>query len=196
MASSDSTYLVAFKDYIKSTPNSREQREEMEREFYADSDRACGILQASWVELMVDRAVRARLRREGSSEIFDANGPLGTFSSKIMMAYGLGIFGDNTRHDLRLIRTMRNGFAHCQLPLRFKEPAVKGMCDHLALPDIERVRAVPLYLFDRFVEGGGEWHDQDHPRERYIVCCYTIISGIFRLFQQPNPPLVPGADLP
>lgn len=168
----------------------------MEREFYADSDRACGILQASWVELMVERCIAGRLRPEGVSNIFDANGPLGTFSNKIMMAYSLGLFGRQTRHDLGLIRNMRNGFAHCQRPLRFRTPEIKAVCDNLALPDVGRVRNVPLALFDREVDGGGEWHDKDHPRERYVVCCYTIITGLFRLHLQPPPPLLPGTDLP
>jgi hypothetical protein len=195
MASRDPAYLVAFKGYTRSNPTP-DQRPEMEREFYADSDRACGILQASWVELMVERTIRGRLRAEGASDIFDANGPLGTFSNKIMMAYSLGLFGRQTRHDLGLIRNMRNGFAHCQRPLRFQAPEIKGVCDNLALPDIDQVRAVPLFLYDREVEGGGQWHDKDHPRERYVICCYSIICGLFRLHLQPTPPLHPGTDLP
>jgi hypothetical protein len=129
----------------------------------------------------VERVLRGRLRWEGAGKIFDVKGPLGTFSDKIIMAYGMGIFGKKTRHDLDLIRHLRNGFAHCRLPLRFRTPEVKGVCDNLILPDIEAVRAIPTYLFDRPVEGGGEWFDCDHPRERYMVCCYTIISGLFLL---------------
>jgi hypothetical protein len=195
MASSDPAYLVAFKDYIKSLPDV-DEREAMEQEFYGDSDRACGILQASWVELMVERTLRGRLRFEGASRIFDMNGPLGSFSNKITIAYGLGIFGTKTKHDLELIRHVRNGFAHCQLPLRFHTPQVKGVCDNLVLPDIEGVRAIPTYLFDRLVEGGGHWHDQAHPRQRYVICCYTIIAGLFHLSLKPPQPLLPGADLP
>jgi hypothetical protein len=189
-------YIDDFNNYIKSPPT-HELREDIEREFYADGDRACGILQASWVDLLIERAIRSRLRREGSGVIFAANGPLSSFSSKIMMAYSLGIFGNKTRHDLGLIRQMRNGFAHCQLPLRFKVPAVKGMCDHLLLPDLPDVRAIPLQLFDRAVDGGGQWYDQDHPRERYMVCCYTIVARLTdMLWSKPIPPLQQGADLP
>jgi len=177
MSSSDPTYLVAFKEYTKSTATSAD-REAMEQEFYGESDRACVILQASWVELMVERAIRSMLRAEGASKIFDTNGPLGQFSDKILLGYGLEIFGTKTRHDLDLIRYLRNGFAHCQLPLRFSTPEVKAICNNLHLPDIEHNRATPLQLFDRAVDGGGAWHDKAHPRERYVICCYTIIAGL------------------
>lgn len=99
----------------------------MEKEFYGESDRACGILFASWVELLVERAIKYKLKRDPPTALFDFEGPLGTFSAKIMMAYALELFGSKTNHDLLLIRTIRNEFAHCQLPLRFDVPEVKGV---------------------------------------------------------------------
>jgi hypothetical protein len=162
---SDPAYLAAFKEYTKSLP-SVEDREVMEMEYYAEGDRACAILQATWTELIVERTLRARLRFEGASQIFDSNGPIASFSDKIIMAFGMGVFGTKTRHDLNLIRHLRNGFAHCRLPLRFNSPEVKGVCDNLLLPDIESLRAIPTFLLDRPVHNGGEWHDKDHPRQR------------------------------
>ena len=189
---SDPAYIEAFNEYMKSSVLA-EDRETMEAEYYAEGDRACAILQATWTEIMIERVLRGRLRWEGASQIFDSKGPLGTFSDKIIMAYGMGIFGQKTKHDLNLIRRLRNGFAHCRLPIRFNVPAVKGMCDNLLLPDIDSIRATPSYLLDRPVEGGGDWHDKEHPRTRYIVCCYTVICGIFL---QPPHQLQPGSELP
>jgi hypothetical protein len=141
---SDPAYLETFKQYAKSLP-SGEDRDVMEMEYYAEGDRACAILQAIWTELIVERTLRARLRFEGAAQIFDVNGPISTFSDKIIMAYGMGIFGKKTRHDLNLIRHLRNGSAHCRLPLRFNTPEVKLVCDHLLLPDIDS-----LALFRHF----------------------------------------------
>jgi len=165
----------------------------MEMEYYAEGDRACAILQATWTELIVERTLRARFRYEGASQIFDVNGPIASFSDKIIMAFGMGIFGKKTRHDLNLIRHLRNGFAHCRLPLRFNTPEVKLVCDHLHLPDIESLRAIPTFLLGHPVHNGGEWHDKDHPRQRYIICCYTIISGLFLL---PQGKLEAASELP
>jgi hypothetical protein len=114
---SETAYVKAFKEFTRANPvPTHEQRQEMEKEFYGESDRACVILQASWTELMVERAIRSRLRGAGAGQLFGQNGPLGTFSNKISMAYSMGIFAETTRHDLTLIRELRNGFAHCQLP--------------------------------------------------------------------------------
>jgi hypothetical protein len=187
----DPAYLIAFKQYTNALATSGE-RVELEKEFYGESDRACGILQASWVELIVERSLQSRLRQEGISKIFDLNGPLGTFSNKIIMAFGMGIFGAKTRHDLDLIRHIRNGFAHCQRPLRFNTPEIKGMCDHLELPDLDQARATPINLLDRPVEGDGKWHDRDHPKSRYFIGCYTIISRLFL----PEPSTLPPSELP
>lgn len=82
MASSNPTYLRAFKDYAKSLPDP-EQRDAMEKEFFGESDRACGILFASWVELLVERAIKYKLKRDPPTALFDFEGPLGTFSAKL-----------------------------------------------------------------------------------------------------------------
>ena len=169
----------------------------MEKEFYGESDRACVILQASWTELMVERAVRSRLRGTRSGELFGRNGPLSNFSNKISMAYSMGIFAEKTRHDLTLIRELRNGFAHCQLPLRFKMPIVKTMCDNMQLPDLDEHRAIPNIL-DRPIEGDGQWHDRDHPRERYMnLLPYDYYGDVPVLIcYHPLEALPRGSDLP
>lgn len=177
MASSDPAYLRAFKEYAKSKPTVAHTAA-MEKEFYGESDRACGILHASWVELSLTAALKRFFRPDAPSALFDYDGPLGTFASKILTAYGLGIFGSNTNHDLLLIRTIRNEFAHCQLPLRFDLPVVKAMCDHLLLPDNEQVRAVPSYFWSLPDEKPDSWFDEGHPKTRFVTGCYTIIFAL------------------
>jgi hypothetical protein len=117
----DSAYLRAFKDFTKSRP-SVSAREDMEREFYGQNDRACGVLNASWVEQSLETAISRTLARP-ASKLFDTEGPFPTFSVKIQMAYALGLFGEKTNHDLLLIRTMRNGFARCGSISRKSKPS-------------------------------------------------------------------------
>jgi hypothetical protein len=192
---SEPAYITAFQEYIDSPPGAG-HRTAMEREFYGESDRACGILQASWTELILERAIRSRLRNDGAGALFGPNGPLGNFSNKIAFGYSLGLYEVRTRHDLNLIRRIRNGFAHCQLPLRFDISAVKGVCDHLYLPDLQEHRCVPPIIFDRAIEEG-EWHDRDHPRERFIICCYSILSALIHVYQLRAPrDLHEGSGLP
>ena len=130
------------------------------------------------LELSLTAALKQYFRPDAPSALFDYDGPLGTFASKILTAYGLGIFGSNTNHDLLLIRTIRNEFAHCQLPLRFDLPVVKAMCDHLLLPDNEQVRAVPSYFWSLPDEKPNSWFDEGHPKTRFVTGCYTIIFAL------------------
>jgi DNA-binding MltR family transcriptional regulator len=45
--------------------------------------------------------------------------PLGTFSSRIKIAYALGIIGGKSRHDLDIVGNIRNAFAHGMRDLAF-----------------------------------------------------------------------------
>jgi hypothetical protein len=181
----DSAYLRAFKDFTKSRP-SVSAREDMEREFYGQNDRACGVLNASWVEQSLETAISRTLARP-ASKLFDTEGSFPTFSVKIQMAYALGLFGEKTNHDLLLIRTMRNGFAHCQLPLRFDIPEVKAVCDHLSLPDTD-ARVLPKVVYDSPVDDPEPWGNLSHPKTRFVVCCYTIIYHLFDDGRKAGPP--------
>ena len=144
------------------------------------------ILHASWVRTFADCCcMKQYFRPDAPSALFDYDGPLGTFASKILTAYGLGIFGSNTNHDLLLIRTIRNEFAHCQLPLRFDLPVVKAMCDHLLLPDNEQVRAVPSYFWSLPDEKPNSWFDEGHPKTRFVTGCYTIIFALLEYRIEP-----------
>jgi hypothetical protein len=197
---SDPAYLKAFKNFAKSRPNIADRRI-MEKEFYGENDRACGILQASWVEQMLETAIKARLGSESHDNLFDFEGPLGTFSAKTIMGYALGLFGAKTNHDLLLIRMIRNEFAHCQLPLRFDIPEVKAVCNHLQIPDTE-AKVIPSYLIDMAKDIGlaeerpDNWSDRQHPKTRFVICCYSIIYQLFEDARHLTPQSMTPSNLP
>lgn len=194
---SDPAYLREFKNFTNSSPSAAD-REAMEKEFYGQSDRACGVLHASWVDQMLETAIKGQLRANLSNKLFGFNGPLGTFSARIMMGYSLGLFGQKTNHDLLLIRTIRNEFAHCQLPLRFDIPEVKAVCDKLIIPDTQ-ARVIPPYLIDVATDVNqpvSHWIDRAHPKTRFVVCCYSIIYQLFDMWRNFKPPPPPPSRLP
>jgi len=53
-----------------------------------------------------------------AASLFD-RGPLGTFSAKIDLARALSLIDAQTRRDLRVIKDVRNVFAHAENPVRF-----------------------------------------------------------------------------
>lgn len=80
-----------------------------------ESDRACVVLVASWV----DHFLRFKLAQEfskGNSDargaLFSSNGPFATFSAKLNVVFCAGWIDRDLYHDLHVIRKLRNEFAH------------------------------------------------------------------------------------
>jgi hypothetical protein len=168
---SEPAYLIAFREFNKAGPTLADL-EELEKEAYGQSARACGILLASVVELSLKKAIRSLMRKGmGSSldkKLFGLDGPLGRFQAKIELGYAFDLFGPKTYHDLGLIRLMRNQFAHSRVPLRFDTPVVHDVCKHLQLADFNEV------YVSRTATTGETFTDKSNPRVRFIVTCHTI----------------------
>jgi DNA-binding MltR family transcriptional regulator len=54
------------------------------------------------------------------ASVFEGKGPLATFSAKVDVCIGLGTIPDY-RHDLKIINTVRNKFAHSATELHLKD---------------------------------------------------------------------------
>ena len=146
--------------------------DEMIREFYGDSDRAVMILSATRAEEALGWALESLMREHSDVDaMLDPDGPIGTFSAKISLSFSLGLFETKTKHDLNLIRILRNGCAHADLPLRFKMPEVKTMCEHLLLPDTQFAK-VPPDLKDVDAEAA---RDMSNPKTRFVTVCQTVL---------------------
>jgi DNA-binding MltR family transcriptional regulator len=60
-----------------------------------------------------------------------ANGPLGTFSARIDLAFSLGLIDSSTHNDLHIVRKVRNAFAHSRLSLTFACRDIMSLCRKL-----------------------------------------------------------------
>jgi hypothetical protein len=98
------------------------------------NDRGAAILLATNVENALHGTIVAMLRAQRTKELFGANSALGSFANKIQMAYAMDIFGDETKHNLDIVRTVRNAFAHAKIPIKFDTMQVKEACSHLVIP--------------------------------------------------------------
>jgi hypothetical protein len=172
----DAAYVKAFRDFLKVGP-SFANLPNLEKEFYGDSDRAVVLLCATAVENIIENAILHVFRDHADVRaLVDFDHPIGTFSAKITVAFALGIFHTQTKHDLDLIRLLRNGFAHSRMLLRFETPAVKGVCDNLLLPDTTHARSPSAY--DRVEADKTKVTDMGHPKTRYLTTCHTIAAWL------------------
>lgn len=110
------------------------------------SDRAAGIVATTMLENALDSVLLHAIREDDPNllkELFSDGGPLGTLSSKIKMLYALGLMTKNGRHDLDLIRKIRNDFAHKLAGNTFQSEKIKDRCLSLRLVDKATVNAPP-----------------------------------------------------
>ena len=80
-----------------------------------ESDRACVILVASWI----DHFLTLKLKQEFSKgnararkDLFSSGGPFASFSTKLKVVYCADWIERDVFHDLNVIRKLRNGFSH------------------------------------------------------------------------------------
>lgn len=102
-------------------------------ELTSESDRGCALMAAAYLDDQLSLLLKARLidDPEVAEQLFGHVGALGTFSSRIVMAYMLGLLGDTARRDLNLIRKVRNEFGHVAAPITFDHPPVASRCREL-----------------------------------------------------------------
>ena len=79
-----------------------------------ESERMAVIMGAARLELGLERLLKRVMRHNPTRDdnLFGADRPLGTFSAKTALAHRLGLIDDDLEHGLRMIRKIRNDFAH------------------------------------------------------------------------------------
>jgi DNA-binding MltR family transcriptional regulator len=88
---------------------------------------AIAILGAVMVEHELEKLLRPKFKRKDDrtwNVLVKRNGPLSTFSSKIVTGYAFGIYKEDVRDDLDIVRNIRNAFAHSKKLIDFDHPAV------------------------------------------------------------------------
>lgn len=170
------------KDEKRIGPNPFEQIE-------FDSDRAAGIVAGSIAERRLEQALLSRLRADQpdiARALFRPSGALGPFSTKISLAYLMGILSDEAHKDLVNLKNIRIDFAHDLELDSFDAPSIRDRCKNLALIE-KHVGPIPAQPLDgsfapkesaaRFYLGLPD-HEQKlaNPRFRYVMTAQIIGS--------------------
>lgn len=111
-------------------------------ELEKSSDRAVGVIAGAMVDAWLTDTVRRDLHRDDepySKEIrrrvFNPDGPLGSFSAKVNVAYLVGFFTPEAHADLETFGRIRNRFAHFREHNTFDTDSVRALCENLKLID-------------------------------------------------------------
>src|SRR5690606_6959786 len=103
------------------------------RELTKESDRGCALLAAAHLDFMLEKLLRKKLlgTKKHFETLFGFTGPLGTFSSRIMLCYSIGLISPDTLHDIQIVRKIRNEFGHSPSIIDFENPKIKEQCDKM-----------------------------------------------------------------
>ena len=97
-----------------------------------ETNRGVAIVGAAYVDLVLREAITMRMVNASvAKEIFENRGPLQGFGAKIQIAYSLGVYGDRAYKDLKLIKDIRNAFAHSAEAVEFENKIVESLCNEL-----------------------------------------------------------------
>lgn len=105
--------LPLEKTPLESQQNSKKNSDEL----IDESDRGCVLVGAAILEQRLEDIFRQQfainqISNKMQSDLFNSNGPLSTFSSKIKLAHSFGLIDKSVFQDLEAIRKIRNEFAH------------------------------------------------------------------------------------
>src|SRR5437870_4946563 len=76
------------------------------------SPRDCAVVATSAVDSLLEDLLRAGMREDVPSQMFQGFGPLASLSAKIEVAYGFCLISAGEKQELHLLRKVRNDFAH------------------------------------------------------------------------------------
>jgi len=124
----------------------------------AETDRGCVLMSAAFLDNWLGNLLSSFFVDDERivGDFLSPNGPLGTFSSRIDLAYLLGLISKKAHRDLHLIRKIRNDFGHKAEPLSFETDYIKS-------------RTLQLYF---------DLSSEQRPRQKFTRVVLGVLSQI------------------
>ena len=95
---------------------------------FKESDRGAVLISSGFLENTLKEILISYLIDDIDPKvIFDGNGPLSSFSSRIKFCYCLALISKEEMQDLEIIRGIRNDFAH-KYKVSFEDQSIKDRC--------------------------------------------------------------------
>ena len=148
--------------------------------FTKQADRGSALIATAWVDDCLTECVRGTFRPDKKvvADLLRPDGALGTFGSRIKLAYLLDVIDPTAYHDLELLRRIRNTFAHGRQDLRFTTAAVKSRCR-----EFHAVKAAKL----------SGWTITS-PKQQALVTAYFLAEYLLSSKPRKRDPLLDTAD--
>ena len=98
-----------------------------------ETDRGCALYAAAYLDQAISDLLYLSLvyTKDMEKDLFKGIAPLASFSNRITFAYYLGKISPSMRHELDLIRRIRNDFAHSAENITFETEKISNRCENL-----------------------------------------------------------------
>jgi DNA-binding MltR family transcriptional regulator len=125
-----------------------------------ETDRGVALVCAAYLEEELKRLLQKAFVDVPAvvDQLFKGTGPLATFSSRIDLAFTVGLISRESHRALHLIRKTRNDFAHGHKERSFRDADISARCGEL----------IPL----------NPYLDEKNPRKLYIRAVLTIVAVV------------------
>jgi hypothetical protein len=100
---------------------------ETENAFRQGPDFTCAILGATLLEYELEHSLRRLFKNNDDQtwgRLTTEGAPLGTFNNKILAGRALGLYDETVFHNFKLVKNIRNAFAHSRRVLTFEEQPI------------------------------------------------------------------------
>ena len=142
---------------------------EFEKEFHDESDRAVVVLAAAkldeYLRIVISKRLISTTKSSQEDDLLGSNRPISTFSSRIELAYRIGLIDSKTSRTLNLIRRLRNDFAH----------GPPGMSLNLS-PGADRIREMFGDFDDLFQEVNDDISLRSDSRGKFEFVVFALIT--------------------
>ncbi len=103
---------------------------ELRDQLVQESDRGLCLLAIGRMDNVLTEFLQLKLlgSKTFKRDLFNNNGPLGTFSSKIKMCLAMGLISNGYYQEIEVMRKIRNIFAHSDQPITFESKEVETLC--------------------------------------------------------------------
>ncbi len=131
------------------------------------------IIGAALIELELDTLLRQRFPKITDSTwetMVRENGPFSTFDQKITAAFAFRIFDEATKENLKIVKNIRNVFAHAKTLVKFEHELVVKELNKIQVPGFRKVIHRKLQK------------PKSPPQIRYILLCMVISTHLVRKY--------------
>jgi DNA-binding MltR family transcriptional regulator len=136
-----------------------------------ESDRGIALISTAYMDDLLQVMIRGAMvdDKEAVDKLLGPNGAASGFAARINLAYLMGLISPNLRHDLNIMRDIRNAFAHYHQKVTFKDEDVADRCRSL--------RCKPFWKSKHIRE---RWAKMSaNPKDGFILVTAQITSVMY-----------------